>query len=290
VAAQHYRKELWLLLCSTFIWGSAFVFVKWMLPYLNPWEVNHLRFYVAGFLSALMIFFGPSKWRKSPVMAPMLGALCLYGTLTFQTIGLNYTTVAKSGFITTLYVLLIPIFQGFLQGKTFKWAFWGKLLMALMGLYFLAGAQWEQLNRGDFYTFICSIFAAVHILTIGKYMKNYPSSFAFNCWQCVFLALIGLVVSPFVHDPLFVDRISNFPLLPWLGLLGLSVFSSIIAFSIQTFAQKKIPEHLAGLLFLMESPFAALTGYLFLGETLSAVSCFGALLIICACALAIQDH
>lgn len=275
-----------LLLLSTAIWGGGFVFVKWMLPYVSPMEANHLRFWLAGSVSAFLILLGPATWRQENIKATALASVLLYGMLALQTVGLKYTTVAKSGFITTLYVLFVPLILWILERRKFSVGYWSCCFAALLGIYFLADADFSNFNRGDLLTLCCALFGAAHIVAVERMQKFIRSGFAFNFYQCVFLALFGLILAPWAHDVSMGElwpKVTTFSLTAWCGLIGLGVFSSILAFSFQIYVQKSIPAHLAGLLFLLESPFAALFGYVILGESLNRAGLLGAALILCSC-------
>lgn len=276
-----------LILLSTFFWGAGFVFVKWLKPFLNPFESNHFRFYLAALIVLPYIVYKRFSTKiNQSVLTPAIASVYIYLMLTLQTWGLYYTSVAKAGFLTTLYVVIIPFLLWILEKKKFNFFFIFCCLISILGIFFLNNSNFSEWNIGDTFILICAIFAAIHILYIEKKQKNIINPFLFNAEQCFFLAVLGLMLS-FMHDDHLIIRINQFNPEAWLGLLGLSILSSIIAFSFQVYAQRNIPSHIIGILFLLESPFAAILAYFYLGEKLQTMATFGALLVVLSSILVI---
>jgi drug/metabolite transporter (DMT)-like permease len=270
-----------LLSLSTLIWGFGFVATRYTFQVFDPFWSMALRFSLAGCLSIPFLLYKKSFWRSKNNILKEAGisSVFLLGTLLFQTIGLSTTTVAKSGFITTLYSLFIPLITMVFTGKKFKKTFWALVISALIGVALMCNLEVKDLSRGDFYTLICALCAAFHIMYIGKVAKKIESSIEFNFLQNFFVALMSLVIA--LHFKGFIDLS---PLLDWQtkamkGLFFLGIISSMISFTIQVVAQKQIPAHIAGLIFLMESPFAALFGYLLFNESLNGLNLLGGAMI-----------
>jgi drug/metabolite transporter (DMT)-like permease len=206
--------------------------------------------------------------------------LFLFGTLLFQTLGLEQTSIAKSGFITTLYSLLIPLILMIFAGKRYQKAFWGLLAMALLGMAYMCNLEMKDLNRGDALTFLCALSAAFHIMYIGKVASEIDSPVEFNFLQNFFVSLFSLTLAFMIKGPIRVNPLLDFHNIALKGVLFLGIVSSMISFSIQVIAQKKIAAHIAGLIFLMESPFAAMFGFIVFRERLNFMNIGGAILII----------
>lgn len=276
-----------MLLFSTFFWGGGFVFVKWLMPYLNPFESNHLRFFLAAALMLPYIFYKRIIIKNSqPMTTAAIAAVFVYLMLTLQTWGLYYTSIAKAGFLTTIYVVIIPIILWLIEGRKFGLHFIFCCSLSIFGIFLLNNANLSDWNLGDSLVFSCAFFAAVHIIYIEKIQSKITNAFLFNAEQCLFLGVYSLLFI-FMHDVNLSERISQFDQLAWYGLLSLSILSSILAFSFQVYAQKNIPSQTAGILFLLESPFAALLGYVWLGEALENVAIVGAGLVILASLLVV---
>lgn len=270
-----------LLMCSTAIWGFGFVASRWTFSSFDPYWSNALRFSLAGLLSLPFLLYKKSFWRKKNIVKKaMISSVFLLGTLLFQTIGLSTTTVAKSGFITTLYSLFIPLTTMCLTGKRYRSSFWMLIIMAMVGMALMCNLEVKDLNIGDLQTLLCAFFAAFHIMYIGHVSHHIESPVEFNFLQNVFVALFSLPIAFIASGSTNLSSLSDIHSDAFKGILFLGVISSMISFTIQVVAQKKIPAHIAGLIFLMESPFAALFGYFIFKEFLNPLNLLGAGLII----------
>lgn len=272
--------NIFLLTFSSAVWGFGFVATRWTLISFDPFWANALRFALAGLLSTPFLIYKKSFWRKKNILLKaMTSSVFLLGTLLFQTMGLNITTVAKSGFITTLYALFIPLIMMAFTGKRYRPVFWMLVLMALIGMALMCNLEVKGLNFGDFLTLLCAICSAFHIMYIGKVSSQIDSPVEFNFLQNFFTALFSIVIALIFRGPVDLAPLGDFSSQAMKGLFFLGIVSSMISFTIQVVAQKKIPAHIAGLIFLMESPFAAVFGYLVFGELLNPVNIIGAVLI-----------
>lgn len=269
-----------MLSLTTVIWGFGFISTRWALSEFDPYWANALRFVLAGALSIPFLIYKKSFWRKKNILLKsMISSVFLLGTLLFQTMGIHTTTVAKSGFITTLYALFIPLIMMTLTGKKYRSTFWMLIVMALFGMALMCNLEVNDLNRGDFLTLLCALSAAFHIMYISHVSAHIESAVEFNFLQNVFVGLFSLFIAFVVSGPVSLAPLANVHSESLKGLLYLAVISSMISFTIQVVAQKKIPAHIAGLIFLMESPFAALFGYLIFNEVLNSLNIVGALFI-----------
>ena len=269
-----------LLLFATSIWGFGFIATRWTLDAFDPIWANAIRFTVAAAGSLPFLVYKNSFFRKNHILKQsFISSLFLLGILLFQTIGLSLTTVAKSGFITTLYTLFIPVISMIFFKKRFKAGFWLLILGATFGMALMCNLELKDLNIGDFFTLICSISAAIHIIYIGRVANEIDSPVEFNFLQNFFVAAMAIPIALIVKGP--VDFATGFQneMALW-GFFYLGIISSMISFTAQVIAQKKIPDHIAGLIFLTESPFAAFFGYVFFKETLNSMNLLGAFFII----------
>lgn len=270
-----------LLVFATAIWGYGFVATRWTLVALDPYWANALRFAVAGICSTPFLLYKKSFTRKDNILKKsFISSIFLLGILLFQTIGLSLTTVAKSGFITTLYTLFIPIITMIAFKKRFRPTFWLLLLLAMFGMALMSNLEIKDLNLGDFYTLICAVFGALHIIYVGKIANHIDSPVEFNFLQNFFVAIMSITIACIMKGRVDFNVIMDPGHNVLIGLLYLGIFSSMISFTAQIVAQKKIPDHIAGLIFLMEAPFAALFGYLMFNERLTTMNLFGAFVIL----------
>lgn len=266
-----------LLVFATAIWGYGFVATRWTLAVLDPYWANALRFAVAGICSTPFLLYKKSFTRKNNILKKaFISSIFLFGIMLFQTIGLSLTTVAKSGFITTLYTLFIPIITMIAFKKRYRPTFWILLLLAMVGMALMSNLEIKDLNLGDFYTLICAVFGALHIIYVGRVANHIESPVEFNFLQNFFVALMSLVIAFIMKGTVDLSVVMDPAHNVLVGLLYLGIFSSMISFTAQIVAQKKIPDHIAGLIFLMEAPFAAMFGYMVFSETLNSMNLFGA--------------
>jgi drug/metabolite transporter (DMT)-like permease len=204
--------------------------------------------------------------------------------LTLQTLGLAHTTVAKSGFITCLYVLFTPLILFLFWSKKFAKSFFLYCGLSVFRVYLLMDASFENINSGDWLTLGCAFVGAVHIIAVDRLAKHYHPVF-FNAMQCLMMGGISLVVllwsSSWESTTLKVGTLNSLAIF---GFIMLGIFSSFFAFTFQVYAQKYIAPHIVAILFLLESPFAALAGFFLLGESLSAQSSLGCVLVLVAAA------
>jgi len=266
-----------LLAISTSIWGFGFIASRLTFESYDPYWSNGLRFLIASLLGLPILFYLKSFDRKdTPWREGIIGGFFLTGTLLFQTIGLNYTTVAKSGFITTLYVFFVPLTMMLVYKKKYNNVFWLLVLIALVGMALLCNLRFDDLNSGDFLVLICSLFASFHIIYVGKIAAHVKSPIEYNFIQNIFVAIFSMAIAFIVKGKVNLAPLMNIHSNTFKGIFFLSVISSMIAFSIQVIAQKKIPSHIASLIFLLESPFAAYFGWIYFNEKLNSMNLIGA--------------
>ncbi len=278
-----------LLVLAAMIWGAGFIATKWTFTDYGPYWSNGIRFvFAAIFISPFLLFKFKTKRKLSFYAWPFLCSVILFTSMQAQTIGLKYTTTAKSGFITALYAFFVPIILMLFRGFRYQISFWFLLLFSLSGIAMLCDLNFRQFNIGDAWTLICAFLFAFHIIVTGKVANDY-NAIELNGYQCLFVAFLSIPISLFMEgtpsfDPL-LDFESIFQSSSLLGFIILGVFSSNVAFSIQAYAQKTIPSHIVGLIFLLESIFAAIFGYLLLNEKLSSLGILGCIVVIFSIAL-----
>ena len=275
------------LLVASLLWGFGFIATVWALPVFTPAWMTLLRFFIAAGLTLPFFCLSPSlrRWTldRQQWKLSLLPGVLLSATILLQTFGLRYTTATKSGFITTLYVLFVPILDRLvLRAHLSRWhaAF---VSIALLGMAWIVELDFANLNIGDLMTFACALTASVQIFWFAVIADRIGNPFVFNSQQAFWG---GLLAVPFA----FGEPIPGITLdlnLPILGLALLTFCSTLVAFGLQVKAQRYLPASLASLICLMESPFAAVFSYLFLHERLKALQWFGALLILASVVAAV---
>lgn len=282
------NRYVFYLIFAAAIWGFGFIGTKWTLVSYSAIWSNAIRFIFAGLISLPFLIYKRTYKKDWEFFKPVIiASTVLFISFHFQTLGLQYTTAAKSGFITALYALFSPIIMMVVFKSRYRKTFWLLIFTALFGILCLCNLEVSSFNIGDFYTVLCAFFFAVHIIYIGHIAKNY-NAVEFNLLSCFFMGVIAPAYALLTEGqvsllPLFSSSINMGSIL--LGFIMVSIFSSLVAFSIQTEAQKHIPSHVVGVIFLLESVFAAYFGYTFLKESLTMLNIFGGGVILICVAL-----
>lgn len=274
------------LIITAAIWGFAFVVVKDSLDYIGSFYMVAIRFSIAA-IGMGLIFFKKIKLidKKHLVMGAVTGFF-LYFAYIVQTVGCFYTTAGKNAFLTTVYVILIPLISWPLYKKRPGWFVFLAAAMSLTGIGLLAlgGNDLGGINRGDLLTLVCGLFYALHILWTEKCNKEGCSVILITLLQFFFAALFGWLTAPFADGPFPVAALGEVKVVG--SMLYLGLFSSMVCFSLQNIGLKYVPSSLASLFLSFESVFGVLFSTLFLHEAFTLRMFFGCLLIFMAVILA----
>lgn len=278
---------------AALIWGTAFVAQSVGADYVEPFTFNTARSAVAFlFLLVLCIVF--RKLRKEECSSQdmdqsdsrrdlVFGGICCGAALTiasfFQQKGLETTTSGKAGFITALYIVIVPILGIFLKKRAPK-IIWISVLLAVAGLYCLCITEDFTITSGDFYILLCALFFSVHILVID-YFTQKVNGVELSCAQ-FFVAAVLSSVGMVLNESPALEAI-------WIcigPILYVGIFSSGVAYTLQILAQKDSNPTVVSLLLSLESVFATLAGALILHDQMSGKEYFGCVLMLVAVVLA----
>ncbi len=255
-----------LLLLTAFIWGFAFVAQRMGMEYVGPYLFNAARFalgclpllpFVAQNASGPLL---PHLLRAAP--GSLLAGLFLFAGSSLQQVGIVYTTAGKAGFITGLYVILVPIL-GLALGQQSGRNTWLGALVATAGLYLLSVEPPFSIAYGDALVLIGALFWAGHVLIIGRFAQQIDwAALAFlQFLTCSLLSFgVALAVEPVAWQPL-VDA-------AWPVFYG-GVLSVGVAYTLQVVAQRQAPASHAAIILSLETVFAALGGWWLLSEAMS---------------------
>lgn len=276
---------------AALIWGVAFVAQSVGAGLVGPFTFNAVR-NVLAFLFLLAICLGRNMWRtrQTPPLPPVklnrelvvAGICCgiaLSGIAFFQQKGLETTTAGKAGFITALYIVLVPIAGLFLNKKAPK-TIVASVVLAVIGLYLLCINEAFSVTVGDIYVLICAFCCTAHILVIDHFSQK-ADGIAMSCMQFLVTAVIsffGMVITESPSLPAIVS--SAVP------ILYTGICSSGIGFTLQILAQKGTDPTRVSLLMSLESVFAVLAGAILLGDQMSEREYLGCLLMLAAVILA----
>lgn len=276
------------LLLAGVIWGLGFVATVWALRDFSPVGFLITRFMIAFTLGEIVrvLIMKRRFWNAEDFKLSIFAGVLMASFLLPQTVGLLFTTATNSGFLTILYVVMVPILSFVAFKKKSPVRVYLLAGLAFFGAWLLMKAEFKNFNSGDLWTILCAFTASLHILYLGRYAHRIQDSFRFNNFQSLWCLIIVLPLAPF--DPHFSMTSQN--LLPWVGLLSTAIASSIIGFLIQVRAQKVLSETTAAQLFLLESPFALFFGFILLDEMITWMQAFGAGLILLSSYLTLKSE
>lgn len=274
---------------TALLWGAGFIGSRYGLEQLGAMSVTFTRFGIALLVCLPTIYWIKKVNIKREIFPKIfICSLALAAIMFFQIKGLEYTTVAKSGFITILYVFFTPIFSYILYKTKISSTYWTLLALAFSGILLLLDLNISNFNRGDFYTLLCALCSAAHLIAIERYSKQVKDIFLFNILQLFFVCLITLPLALiFEGSAAFITLAKNYEtsVAPIVGLIFMGVFSTAVAFLIQIKAQQTLAPHKVSLVFLLESPFAAILGYMYFDEMISTQGAVGCFIVLAAVAL-----
>lgn len=296
-----------LLLLTAIIWGFAFVAQREGMKYIGPFLFNGIRF-ALGSLSLLPLYFflkqkeSSRETIKEKVSAkenentttttkikekgltslldklplwfgPLIAGIVLFSGASLQQVGIITTTAGNAGFITGLYVVLVP-FLGIFAGKKSSIFIWIGAVLALVGLYFLSITSDFKIATGDIYVLIGAFFWAFHILIISHYAPKI-NVILLAMGQFAVCSILSLMVAIFT-EPIILSLIIDAVIPICYG----AFFSIGIAYTLQIFAQKTAHPAHASIILSMEALFAGLGGILFLQESLTVRIGVGSVLML----------
>ncbi|MCD7831964.1 MAG: DMT family transporter [Firmicutes bacterium] len=283
-----------LLLLTAFIWGSAFVAQSVGMDYIGPFTFNSVRNFMGGIVLLPVICMRRKKQRAKSAVEKIgtetrelktliIGGICCGAVLaaasSLQQIGLIYTGAGKAGFITALYILIVPVIGLFLGKKAGK-KIWVCVALAVFGMYFLCITEEFSIANGDIFLLLSAVAFSVHILVID-YFSPKTDGVCLFCIQFFTAGVLCAVPMILIEQPAAAEIAAA-----WLPLVYAGVLSSGVGYTLQIVAQKHTNPTVASLLMSMESVFSVLTGWAVLEERLSTREGFGCVLVFAAVILA----
>lgn len=270
-----------LLLVTAAIWGTAFVAQRQGMASLGPLSYNAARFTLGALaLVPLLVFMRVDRSMVRAALLPGVaaGAVLTVGA-TLQQMGLMYTTAGKAGFITGLYVVLVPVAAIFFGRRTPVMT-WVGAALALSGLYLLSVSGSIALNAGDVYVFVSAFFWTAHILVLDRYASR-VHAITLACVQFAVCAILGWGGVLLFEAPVAADFVAAAWPIAYGGIMSIGV-----AYTLQAVAQSRAHPARASIIMSLEAPFAAVSGALLLGETMGVRELAGAALMLAGMILA----
>lgn len=299
------RSNLMLLL-TAFIWGVAFVAQSVGMDYVGPFTFNAVRNFIGAFVLLLFIPLidkankkssatpnltesdtrsgasdsaaagnAASSDKKTLIIGGILCGIFLAIASSFQQIGIAYTTVGKAGFITAMYIVIVPIL-GLFVGKKVRLIAWVSVGLSVVGLYLLCMTESLSLGKGDILVLICAFCFSFHIMIVD-YFSPKVDGVRMSCIQFFTCAIICSIPALLTESPNLHSILAA-----WQPILYAGALSSAVGYTLQIVAQKNTDPVIASLLMSLESAFSLLAGWIILHQYLSPKELCGCLLMFAA--------
>lgn len=279
-----------MLLMAAMIWGAAFVAQSVGMVYVGPFTFQAFRQMLGCLVLVPVIVLRDKagsevnrpKTKKDYLLLLGSGALCgliLFCACTFQQIGLLYTTAGKSGFITALYIILVPV-VGIFLGRKAGLNLWISVTLSLAGLYFLCMDGSFALGKGEVLTLLCALCFTAHILFLD-FISPKVDGVRLSCLQFFFCSIISAPFMLLTETVVFKDVLSC-----WLPICYTGILSCGVAYTLQILAQKDTDPTIASIAMSMESVFAVVFGWMLQGDALGGKELLGCVLMFAAIILA----
>ena len=280
-----------LLMLTALIWGIAFVAQQAGMEYVGPFTFNGVRSIIGAVTLLPLIAFRGYKQQRTglkPVEESRktlwTGGLCcgvaLFAASNFQQFGLQFTTVGKSGFLTALYIVIVPVL-GLFSKKRLGLPVWVSVALALAGIYLLCmTSERFALTKGDTLVLICAFLFSIHILVIDRFAGR-CDSVKMSCIQFFVCGLLSMICMFLFETPSF-HAIGQ----AYISILYAGALSCGVAYTLQIIGQRYVVPTVASLILSLESVFAVLAGWILLGQNMSMRETAGCLLVFIAIILA----
>ena len=305
----HKLRNTFFLFLTAMIWGAAFVAQSVSMDYIGPFTFICLRSVIGGLflIPVIIVLDGIRKksqnesadvvnsenilhieteekqrlsWKnKQLIEGGIVCGIFLFFANCFQQTGIQYTTVGKAGFITTFYIIIVPLIGLFLK-KYCGILTWIGVVVALAGLYFLCITQKLTIQRGDALILCCSVLYAGQILAIDHY-NPFVDGVKMSCIQFLTGGILGAVFMLLFENPSIAMILSAAGPILYTGIM-----STGVGYTLQIVGQKGLNPTVAALILSLESVFSALSGYLFLHQVLTTRELIGCALMFIAIVLA----
>ncbi|MBO4347713.1 MAG: DMT family transporter [Lachnospiraceae bacterium] len=291
---------VFMLLLTAFIWGTAFVAQSVGMDYTGPFTFNFARYIVGSLVLIPFVIFNFSKRKKQnnsgseeksnsfSIKYTILGGigcgvlLCVASSL--QQFGILYShSVGKAGFLTALYIIMVPIL-GFFFGKKSKALIWICVLLATAGLYLICVKEGFKFELGDIFLILCALVFSFHIMFID-FVSPKGDGVTISCIQFAVSGILCLICALFSEKIVISELIKGY-----FPILYAGVMSCGVAYTFQILGQKYVEPTKASLIMCLESVFATLGGFIILHEILTVKEAVGCVIVFIAIILAQFVH
>lgn len=287
-----------LLVLTTFIWGTAFLAQKTGADAIGPFGITAYR-NVLGGLFLLLCIGVRTVWRRqrglvvttefSTLRSVLAGVACgvpLFVAMLSQQVGIQYTTPGVSAFLTTNYVLFVPVLVALISRRLPARKIWFCAAMAVAGTYFIClggvgdGSRWFSVGKGEAWTILCAWLFAVQVMAVDRFASR-SDLLVMSAAQLFTAAFLSFPFLAFSSEQAYLHGF-----LPaaeaWGPIVYCGVLSSGVAYTLQNFGQARTPATLAAVLMSLEAVFGALAGFVVRGDVLSTAQFAGCALVFAA--------
>lgn len=285
-----------MLLLAAIVWGVAFVAQSVGMDYVEPFTFNFARYYIGALvlLPYIIIKFlsvkknaekkSDSVFRggwKSNIFGGICCGILLFVASTFQQFGIKYSEiVGKAGFLTALYIIIVPVI-GLILGRKTKAFIWLCVVLSVAGLYLLCMTNGFRLERGDFLLLLCAFFFSVHIMYIDRISSN-TDGVVISCIQFATSGVLCTVFAFIWETPRIIDVLHAY-----IPILYAGACSCGIGYTFQILGQKYVEPTKASLILCLESVISVIAGWMLLpGQALSIREIAGCVIMFIAIVLA----
>lgn len=285
-----------MLLTTAFFWGTAFVFQRSGMDHIEPLTFNSARMFLAFLALSVVVSVtemlkkkknlpetkSPKElaaFKKNTLVGGVFCGLMLTMGISFQQMGIVYTTAGKTGFITALYMVFVPIIGWIFLRKRINWLVGLGVVLATIGLYFLSITGDFTLTKGDTLVLICAVFYALHILACDHFV-NIADVLKLSRMQFLVCAILSLIVA-FIFETPTVAKLFDAAI----PILFCGLLSGGLGYTLQMIAQKHTEPTTASLILSLEAVFGVLGGWLILNEVMTGREIFGCIIVFVAITL-----
>ena len=270
-----------ILFVTAVIWGLAFAFQSAGMEYIGPFTFNVLRNLIGAIviLPLALLNKEKSESQKTLAIAGIICGVALGAASCLQQYGLLFTTAGKAGFLTALYIIMIPLAGIFMKKKCTKNVYIA-VVLSLAGIYLLCMSGGFSLNRGDVFEFLCAIVFTVQILAVDKFSPR-VNVYKFACIEFAAAAVTAMIPAAMTETFSVHDVCAA-----WLPLLYTGVLSSGAGYTLQIIGQRKLNPTVAAIIMSLESCLSVIGGWIILGQSLTAREIAGCAIMFAAIILA----
>lgn len=280
-----------ILIFTALVWGTAFVAQRVGMDYIEPITFGAVRMALAAvavWLVALIIDklnagkpTGRSAeeekaYRKNTIVGGIWCGLFLTAGSSFQQMGMVYTTAGKAGFITALYMLIVPIISALVFKRKNSWLVWVAVIMGVFGMYLLSIKEGFKLSKGDALVLVCAFLFSGHILCCDYFVQK-GNPIKISAMQFTVAAVVSAVIALLVEEP-SIEKIKS----ATIPILYTGLISGGLGYTLQIVAQKFTDPTVASLIMSLESVFAVLAGALLLHERMTTRELIGCAIMFAA--------